>query len=114
MTGLKFSNQGGFPLIEAVSIAESGTTTTINFNNHPYRQSNRFYGGFFVKIPQNTVTGLTQTNNVEFATIGVGGSNIPLYSVTGTQVQVSELASSGPAIFLVFYDRDSNRIQLIN
>lgn len=113
MTGLKFSNQGGFPLIEAVSVVENGTTTTINFNNHPYRQSNRFYGGFFIKIAQDTTT-LTQTNNVEFATVGIGGSNLPLYSVTGTQVQISELASTGPAIFLIFYDKDSNRIQLIN
>lgn len=111
MSALKFSNQGGFPLVEVVNISESGTVTTLNFNNHPYRLTNRFYGGFFVKVPQAVAAG--GTNTLEFATIGVGGSNVPVYLPNGTQATAADIESTGPAIYLAFYDRDNNRIQLI-
>lgn len=113
MAVLKFSNQGGFPLLEAVSVTSEGTVTTINFQSHPYIQSNRFYGGFFVKIPQAIAAGIS-TNTLQFATIGVGGSAVPVWLSNGTQATAGDIESTGPAIYLLFYDRDNNRIQLIN
>ena len=108
---LKFVNQGGFPSIISTAINTSGTVTTFSFNDHPYRQTNRFYGGFFVKIGQDT-TGL-DTNTVRFDTVGVGGSAVDVYQSNGTPATVANLTSAGQSIYLCFYDRDNNRVQII-
>lgn len=108
---LKFSNQGGFPCIEVTKVTTVGTVTTFSFNNHPYRQTNRFFGGFFVKFP-NAVTE-TGTNTVQFDTQGVGGSAVSVYSNTGAALTVAGLTSTDQTIHLFFYDRDSNRVQLV-
>lgn len=112
---LRVSNRLGFPMLEVQSITEAtlpSTVTTFNFNDHPQRNSN-FYGGFFVKVPQNT-TALTATNTIEFATLGINGSNLPLYKFDGAIVQASELSTTGGGILLCFYDKTSNRLQLVN
>lgn len=109
---LKFVNQGGFPTIQAVSVNESGTNTTFSFNEHPFRQTNRFVGGFWVKIPMDT-SNLTTTNTVQFDTVGIGGSAVPVYKNDGDQATAADFISTGPAIHLFFYDRDNNRVQLI-
>ena len=111
MSLLKFCNQGGFPCLEVVATSESGTVTTYSFNNHPFRQTNRFYGGFFVKFPSAIDT---STNTVQFNTVGVSGSSLPVYTAAGDELAVTDLVSSGPQIRLFFYDRDSNRIQILN
>lgn len=108
---LRFSNQGGFPCIEVTNVNTVGTITTFSFNNHPLRQTNRFAGGFWIKFP-NAVTE-TDTNTVQFETQGVGGSTVPVYSSNGAQLTVADLTSTDQAIHLFFYDRDSNRVQLI-
>ena len=41
---LKFVNQGGFPAIQSINETTSGNNTTFSFNDHPYRQTHRFYG----------------------------------------------------------------------
>lgn len=112
MTYLKFVNQGGFPTLQSTGNSTNGTITTFSFNDHPYRQTNRFLGGFWIKIPDNTTT-LTQTNTVQFDTVGIGGSAVPVYKRNGNQALVSDLASTGPSIHLCFYDRDNNRVQII-
>lgn len=112
---LRVSNRLGFPMLEVQSVSEAtlpATTTVLNFNNHPQRNIS-FFGGFFVKIPQNLSTA-TQTNNVEFSTIGESGSNIPLYLYSGTQAKISDILTTGNGILLCFYDKSSNRLQLIN
>lgn len=110
MAVLRFSNQGGFPLLEAVNVSTDATNTMVSFNNHPWRQTNRFFGGFFVKIPQEVATGTTL---LQFTTIGVSGSTVPVYLSNGTQATAADIVSTGPAIYLAFYDRDTNRVQLL-
>lgn len=109
MAQLKFSNRIGLPNIEAVSVTSDGTTTTIAFNPYSYI-GNSFFGGFWVKIPQAVTT---STEPVQFSTVGVSGSTVPVYLAAGTQATVAAFASTGPAIYLAFYDRDNNRVQLI-
>lgn len=111
MQQLKFVNQGGFPAIQSVNTSTTGTVTTFSFNNHPYRQSNKFYGGFFVKFP-NPITE-TSTNTVKFDTAGVGGSSVDVYNYMGDALTISDLTSSAQTVRLFFYDRDANRVQLI-
>ena len=109
---LKFVNQGGIPAIQSVAVNTTGTVTTLSFNDHPYRQTNRFYGFFAVKVGQDT-SGIAPTNTVKFDTQGVGGSAIDVYQPNGTIATINELTSLGQSVYLCFYDRDSNRVQLI-
>ena len=109
---LKFVNQGGIPAIQSVAVNTNGTVTTFSFNNHPYRQTNRFYGFFVVKIDQDT-SAITGTNTVQFDTQGVGGSTVDVYQANGQIATVNELASLGQSVYLCFYDRDNNRVQII-
>lgn len=87
MQQLKFVNQGGFPAIQTSNVTTNGTVTTFSFNDHPYRQTNRFFGGFFVKINSNTAD-ITDTNTVKFDTIGVGGSSVDVYQSMVIQLQL--------------------------
>lgn len=108
---LKFVNQGGIPAIIVVGTNTTGTVTTFSFNSHPVRQTNRFYGFFVAKFP-NAVTE-TASNTVQFDTVGVGGSAIDVYGVNGAPITVANLTSTDQAVHLFFYDRDSNRVQLM-
>lgn len=107
---LRFSNRLGFPMIEVQSVTTSGTVTTFNFNDHPQRGA-FFFGGFWAKLPAITTTTTTSSNTVEFATLGVSGSNLPLYLYNGDQATLGDLETSGPGIILCFYDRTTNRLQ---
>lgn len=109
---LKFVNQGGVPAIQNVAVTPNDTAgyTTFSFNDHPYRQTNRFYGFFAVKFP-NPITG--SDNTVKFDTQGVSGSSVDVYYTNGELLTMNNLASVAQTVHLFFYDRDSNRVQLI-
>ena len=109
---LKFVNQGGIPAIQSVAVNTTNTVTTISFNAHPYRQTNHFYGVFAIKINQDT-SSITSTNLVKFDTQGVVGSEIDVYQPNGQLATINELTSVGQSIYLCFYDRDSNRVQIL-
>lgn len=110
---LKFVNQGGIPAIQTVAVNTVGTVTTLSFNSHPYRQTNRFYGFFVIRIDQDT-SGITSTNTVQFDIQGVGGSAIDVYQANGQIATINELTSLGQSVYLCFYDRDNNRVQIIS
>lgn len=109
---LRVSNRQGFGMLEVQSITTSGTTTTFNFNEHPQRNWPNFFGGFWVKVPQDT-TGITATNVVEFNTLGIVGSNYPLYKFDGSQATMADFQTSGGGVRLCFYDKVSNRVMII-
>lgn len=111
MSVLRFSNRTGFPNLEATSVTSDGTVTTVSFNSHREIQTNNFFGGFWVKIPQTVAT---SAQPIQFTTIGVPNSTVPVYLPDGTQATAASIASTGPAIYLFFYDRDNNRVQKIN
>lgn len=95
-------------MIEVQSTSTSGTVTTFLFNDHPQRRIN-FFGEFDVKLPIIT----TSTNTVEFGTIGVLGSSIPLYLYNGAQATVADLVTTTGGIIKCFYDRTNNRLQAL-
>lgn len=113
MALLKFANQSGFPCIEAVSVSSETSTLTVNFNPHGYRNSHLFYGGFWVKIPQAITTTSDSAKSLQFATVGVSGSTVPVYLANGSQATDGAIASTGNGVYLAFYDRDNNRVQLM-
>lgn len=106
---LRFSNRGTFPMIEVQSVTSSTTLVTFNFNDHPQRRAN-FFGGFWVKMP--STAGLTGTAKVEFATLDSLGSNVPVYLYNGNQATALDLSTTG-GVLLCFYDRTTNRLQVI-
>lgn len=106
---LRYSNRGTIPMIEVQSIINTPELATFNFNDHPQRRGN-FFGGFWVKMP--STAGLTGTAKVEFATLGAFGSNIPVYLYNGNQATALDLSTLG-GILLCFYDRTTNRLQVI-
>lgn len=106
---VKFVNRRGFPCVESTAINEDGTTNTVVFDNHRLIQSG-FSGGFWVRIPQTVTTG---TNVVQFTITGVSDSTLPLYLSSGEQATLADIATTGGGVFLCFYDRNANRLQLI-
>ena len=109
MALLKYANRFGFPCIESTSVTSDGTNTTVSFN--PHQNGDNFFGGFWVKIGQNVAT---STEHLQFETTGVVGSTIPVYLQTGVQATVADIVTSGGGIFLLFYDKDNNRVTLIS
>lgn len=109
---LRVSNRQGFGMLEVQSITTSGTVTTFNFNDHPQRRMANFFGGFWVKVPQNT-TAITATNTVEFNTLGELGSNIPLYKFDGSQATMADFSTTGGGVRLCFYDKVANRVMIV-
>lgn len=105
---VKFVNRRGFPCVESNSINEDGTTTTFVFDNHHLIQSG-FSGGFWVRLNQ-AVSG---TNVVQFTITGVSDSTLPLYLSNGSQATLGDVETTGGGVFLCFYDRNANRLQLI-
>lgn len=109
MAQLKFSNRLGIPNLEASSVTTDGTNTTVNFPAYQILNGS-FYGGFWIKIPQEITT---STKPLQFSTLGVSNSTVPVYLSNGTQATAASIASTGPAVYLVFYDRDNKKVQLI-
>ena len=109
MALLKYANRFGCPCIESTSVTSDGTNTTVSFN--PHQNGDNFFGGFWVKIGQNVAT---STEPLQFETTGVVCSTIPVYLQTGVQATVADIVTSGGGIFLLFYDKDNNRVTLIS
>ena len=109
MAFLRFSNQRGFPCIESTSVTSDGTNTTVSFN--PHQGSSNFFGGFWVKIAQAVTT---STEPLQFTTTGIPNTTVPVYLQTGVQATVADIVTTGQGIFLLFYDRDNNRVTLIS
>lgn len=106
---LKALNTRGIPAIASIDVTSASGTTTVTFNNHP-QLGIRFAGGFWVKIAQTLADG---SDVIQFATSGIANSSIPLYLPNGDQATAEDLVSEGKSVYLCFYDRDSNYLQLI-
>lgn len=104
---LRYSNRNGFPCLESTGVTLSTSALTYTFNRHPY-VNNYFYGGFFVKL-DSTPTAPSTAVPVQFTT--PGGSTVPVLDKTGAAVTTASIADG---IYLAFYDRDSNKLQLLN
>lgn len=107
MNIVKSVNRRGFPCVESNSSNEDGTTTSFIFENHRLIETG-FSGGFWVRLNQVVTTG---TNVVQFTI--TGGSTLPLYLSNGEQATLADVETTGGGVFLCFYDRNANRLQLI-
>ena len=106
MTPLRYSNRNGFPCLESVGTNLTTTDLTYSFNRNPF-VDNHFYGGFFVKL-NKTPTPPSTAVPVQFTT--PGGSTVPVLNKTGQAVTTATIADG---IYLAFYDRDHNQLQIL-
>lgn len=109
---LKRCNQFGFGMLESIGVTTNGTVTTIKFNDHPQRRIN-FFGGFFVKITQDT-SAIASTNTVVFQTGDDTSTAIPVKLFDGDDATMAYFSTIGGGVALMFYDVVNNRLQLIS
>jgi hypothetical protein len=107
MTPLRYSNRNGFPCLESIGATLTTSTLTYNFNRHPF-VNNYFYGGFFVKL-SSTPTAPETAVPVQFTT--AGGNATAVLDKTGAAITTATIADG---IYLAFYDRDNDKLQLLN
>ena len=108
MAAYFFSNRLGIPNIESQSVEVTGDAVVYSFKAHP--QINAFFQGLIaVKLSQPIPTGTTSTLPIRFSTIGVANSTKDLRG-HNTPVTAGDIAGTG--VYLCFYDRESDILQL--
>lgn len=107
MTPLRYSNRNGFPCIESTAATLTTTGLTYAFNRHPY-VNNYFYGGLFIKLT-GTPTAPTTAVPVYFLT--QGSNTTEVLDKNGAAITTATIADG---IYIAFYDRDTNKLQLLN
>lgn len=107
MTPLRYSNRNGFPCIESIGANLTTTGLTYTFNRHPF-VNNYFYGGLFVKL-NGTPTAPSTAVPVYFLT--QNGPTTEVLNKAGVAMTTADIADG---IYLAFYDRDTNKLQLLN
>lgn len=107
MTPLRYSNRYGFPCIENVSTNLTTSELTYTFNRQP-QVNNYFYGGLFIKL-NNTPEAPSAAVPVQFTT-----QNGPTISVLNKEGNAVTTATITDGIYIAFYDRDTNKLQLLN
>lgn len=103
-----FCNKNGIPCIESQSANLTTTSCTYYFKNHPFLNSN-YQGLVAVKIAQS-VSAPSTSVPVMFDTVGAAAP-IQVKTRGNTAVDTSDINALG--VYLCFYDRSSNTLQLI-
>lgn len=98
-----------FPALRSLSVTVTSSKVQYDFNNH--RNVGRPYRGLLIiNLAQPIPTGTTTTLPVVFTTSG--GNEQPLVKVNGAPATVEDI--SGTGIYLVWYESQTNTLQLIN
>lgn len=101
----QYANINGIPTIKARKVTVTETEVTFLFR--PDWDRNPFRGLLLVNLPE-IPEGTSDTLPVQFT---MAGNTMPLTLPGGTQATVADVPI--PGIFLVFYDRIDNILQLI-
>jgi hypothetical protein len=109
-TILRMVNRNGFGCIEPTSVNLTTTSQTFVFNRHPFVGIN-FQGGFFVRINSSETAPATAVP-IQFTTSGVPNSTVNVYDAKGEQFTTANWP--GEAIYLAWYDFDTNQVRLLN
>lgn len=108
MSILKLANRTGIPCLEVLSIDVTATNVVFNFADHPLFRNN-FQGLFLIR---NDKTFATSSLPIQFATAGVSGSTVDAYNVGNVALTGSDFNKTG--IYLFFYDRPTNKLQIVS
>ena len=103
----QYTNIRGIPTIKAQSVVVSDTSVDFKFN--PDWNSRPFRGLLLVYIPEEIPTGTTTTLPVRFSMAGTtSNGTVP----GGANLTVADLPGVG--VYLLYYDRISDTLQLLN
>lgn len=106
---LYLANRNGIPCIESTGVTLDAESATFSFKAHP--QVNAFFqGAIFVKI-NDTFTAPTPAVPIRFSTTGIANSTKTLKGYNGEDVTTANFAGTG--IYIVFYDRATDTLQLL-
>lgn len=103
----QYVNQRGIPTIKSQSVTVSDTSVDFKFN--PDWNSRPFRGLLLVYLADEIPTGTTTTLPIRFS---MAGTTSNLTVAGGDNVTVADLPGVG--IYLVYYDRFSDTLQLLN
>lgn len=98
------------PCIESTAVNLTTEEATFSFNSHPF-VSKFFQGPIFVKI-SSSFTAPTTAVPIKFTTTNVPNSTVTLTGKNGEAITTETWEGTG--IYMVFYDRASNVLELIN
>lgn len=104
------SNRGGIPNIQTTNVTVN--TANVVFSFAPHRYVNEFFQGIIaVKINNAIPDDATDTLPIVFETVGIAGSTVNLKILGGEDATVADITGTG--VYLVFYDRATNILQLL-
>ena len=102
-------NSGGIPTLRSLAVNVNASNVQFDFNN--YRNVGRPYRGLLIiNLAQTIPTGTTATLPIVFTTSG--GNEQPLLKLNGAPATVQDITGTG--IYLVWYESQTNTLQLIN
>lgn len=108
MAFLKFANTHGIPCIESLGVSVSTTAVSFNFAEHKFLDYN-FQGLLLVRINQ-TFEAPTTAVPVQFVSGNVATQK--LLDLSSADVMSDTFNKTG--IYLCFYDRPTNTLQLLS
>lgn len=98
------------PCIETTGVNVTADNVIFSFNPHPF--VNRFFQGpIFVKV-NNAFTAPETAVPIQFTTTNVPNSTITLTGKNNVEITTDDWEGTG--IYMVFYDRVTNTLELIN
>lgn len=103
----QYININGTPTIEVRRITV--TDTSVDFQFRPDFDGTPFRGLLLVYLPEAIPEGTTTTLPIRFS---MAGNIHPLTVAGGDPVTVADIA--GPGVYLVYYDRYANILQVIS
>jgi hypothetical protein len=102
----QYINLNGIPTLEVRRITV--TDTSVDFQFRPDFDSNPFRGLLLIYVPDAIPTGTTDTLPIRFS---MAGNTQNVTAVGGADLTVADF--EGVGVYLVYYDRYANLLQLI-
>lgn len=102
----QFINLNGIPTLEVQKI--NVTDTSVDFIFKPERGINPFRGVLLIRVPEAIPTGTTGTLPIRFTE----GSNTQIVTKAGG-ADLTVATFAGPGVYLVYYDRYTNILQIV-
>lgn len=102
----QYVNINGVPTMEVRRI--SVTDTAVDFQFRPDFDQNPFRGLLLINVPEAIPTGTTTTLPIRFS---MAGNTQTVTTAGGSELTVADFAGVG--VYLVYYDRFANILQLI-
>lgn len=102
-----FANRRGVPMLESVSVSVTSTDIQFVFNSHP-TFSLPYTGLILFRLSQTIPSTAADTLPIKFVS-GTG----PALSVTKGSTDLTKGDLAGATIYLGFYDRRDNRLQIL-